>query len=326
MGESMWGNLLQSLRYENLTKEASTLESLLEARQVYWSKQDDPFGSEQPWDCTGQEGVYYWSQYFNDSATALKTIESIHGFDPISAHWAWNGNARRYWDFTTAGNPNTSRIERQVHHYGSSLNSIPLLDYYRRSSEPESLDSLYDLRLGYAGHMASLSNINEDGFGSMAFHSYADTLAWDTYTGDYGPNWVGHYQGSASYLVQHPDFGWIAFGGNVDVSSTNITVTPVDSLRRRLYIAPIGLYIVFEAGRVQRYMWSKAQNTLQVVIGPDGDVAQGVVFSFEQTSEVLTSGTVVLSTSGLGKTGNGDYLVDIPEGGTAPLQWSVNVS
>ena len=31
-------------------------------RAAYWDGIEVPFGSEQPWDCTGQEGVYYWSQ------------------------------------------------------------------------------------------------------------------------------------------------------------------------------------------------------------------------------------------------------------------------
>lgn len=329
MGESMWGHLLQSLYYENMTAEASSLIPLLRERLTTWSEEADPFGSEQPWDCTGQEGIYYWSQYFNDTATALRTIESIHGYDPVAAHWGWNGNARRYWDFTTAGNPNTSRIERQIHHYGSSLNSIALLDYFRRSAEPQSLDSLYDLRLGYAGHMASLSNIGQTGFGSMAFHSYPYTLAWDTYTGDYGPNFVGHYQTSASYLAQHPEFGWITFGGNIDSSSsstTNITVTPLDSLRRRVYIAPIGLFVMFEAGQIQSYTWSVDQNTLDVVVASSSNATQNVVMYFEQTSAVLASGAVVLDTPGLQDTVTGGYYVEIPAGGTTSLRWSVNSS
>lgn len=325
MGESMWGHLLQSLYYENMTTEASSLLPFLQARQVYWSQQANPFSSEQPWDCTGQEGIYYWSRYFNDSATAQFTIESIHGYDPVAAHWGWNGNARRYWDFTTAGNPNTSRIERQIHHYGSSLNSIPLLDHYRRSADPQSLHSLYDLRLGYAGHMASLSNIGQSGFGSMSFHSYPYTLAWDTYTGDYGPSFVGHYQSSASYLVQHPEFGWVAFGGNLDISSTDIiSVTPRDSLRRRIYIAPNGLFVTFEAGQIQSYTWSVDQETLKVVVAAavNTPASQRVVMSFEQTSTLLATGAVVLDTSGLQETGNGGYLVEIPAGGTVSLQWS----
>ena len=55
------------------------------------------FGSEQAWDSTGQEGVYVWSKYFNDSTTASNTIDSILGYQPSVPRWGYNGNARRYW-------------------------------------------------------------------------------------------------------------------------------------------------------------------------------------------------------------------------------------
>lgn len=55
------------------------------------------FGSEMAWDSTGQEGVYAWSTYFNNSATALNVINSIIAYEPTVPHWGYNGNARRYW-------------------------------------------------------------------------------------------------------------------------------------------------------------------------------------------------------------------------------------
>lgn len=55
------------------------------------------FGSEMAWDSTGQEGVYAWSKYFNDSTTAINTLNSILAYQPTVPHWGYNGNARRYW-------------------------------------------------------------------------------------------------------------------------------------------------------------------------------------------------------------------------------------
>lgn len=49
------------------------------------------------WDSTGQEGVYVWSKYFNDTTTAQNVINSIIAYQPAVAHWGYNGNARRYW-------------------------------------------------------------------------------------------------------------------------------------------------------------------------------------------------------------------------------------
>ena len=97
MGETVWVLLLQDLYAEGYTTEASHMESLMKARQDLWAGLPDPFGSEMAWDSTGEEGVYLWSQYFNDMPTAMKSINAIRGYMPTVAHWGWNGNARRYW-------------------------------------------------------------------------------------------------------------------------------------------------------------------------------------------------------------------------------------
>lgn len=82
-------------------------------------------------------------RYFNDTASADKTIGSIIAYMPTVAHWGWNGNARRYWDFIYGGK--LQRLERQIHHYGSGLNALPLLAAYR--SDPDAAD-LHLLRVG----------------------------------------------------------------------------------------------------------------------------------------------------------------------------------
>lgn len=99
MGETVFGSLLTDLQREGFADEASALENKMAARAELWSTMEDPFGSEMAWDSTGQEGVYYWSKYFGYNATAEKTLGTVLGFQPTVAHWGWNGNARRYWDF-----------------------------------------------------------------------------------------------------------------------------------------------------------------------------------------------------------------------------------
>lgn len=88
--------------------------------------------------------------------------------------------------------------------------------------------------------MGSLTNIDREGFGSAAFHSFPDMLAFDPITGDYAQNFFGHAMNTATYLVNHPEFGWFAFGGNVDVGEARVVVTPLDSFRTRVYSRPWG--------------------------------------------------------------------------------------
>ncbi|KAB8621910.1 hypothetical protein FH972_026019 [Carpinus fangiana] len=272
MVETVWGLILDDLIREGWTSQASELEDLLRKRQSTWSTRPNPFGSEQPWDSTGQEGVYYWSRrHFNDTVTADKTVASIRGFDPTVAHWAYNGNARRYWDFETAGKQ--SRIERQVHHYGSPLNALPLLENFRNiySSDPQAqLDSqnFHDLRIGIGGIMAGISNIDEQGFGSMAFHSWPDALKWDAYSGDYGLAFAGHTMGTATYLIQHPTFGWLSFGGNVVKSDEPVVIEPKDSLRQRIYVGSAGLYVELESGAIKDFSFYPSSGKTEVKVVP----------------------------------------------------------
>jgi len=48
--------------------------------------------------------------------------------------------------------------------------------------------------------------------------------------------------------VNDPQFGWLAFGGNLSKESDVVKVTPLDSARSRIYVAPYGLWLTLDAG------------------------------------------------------------------------------
>jgi hypothetical protein len=233
--------ILLDLKREGWTTEAADLEAKMKSRAEIWKSKAYPFGSEMAWDSTGQEEVYAWTKYFGDPGKAEVTLNAILGYMPTVPHWGYNGNARRYWDFLYAGK--ISRIERQIHHYGSSLNAIPVLSAFR--DRPE---DFYLLRVGYGGTMGTLTNIDPEGFASAAFHSFPDTLKPDPISGDFAPNFFGHALNTAAYLTEHPEFGWTAFGGNVEVRGPVVRLTPLDSFRSRVFLAPLGLWLTLEAG------------------------------------------------------------------------------
>jgi hypothetical protein len=60
----------------------------------------------------------------------------------------------------------------------------------------------------------------------------------DPLSGDNGPNFFGHAWNTATYIVRHPEFGWLAFGGNISADAGKISVVPLDSFQTRLYVAP----------------------------------------------------------------------------------------
>ena len=282
--------LLQDLKREGFREKAAEIESLMKERADAWTKEEYPFGSEMAWDSTGQEEVYAWCKYFGKDDKALVSLNSIIGYMPTLPHWGYNGNARRYWDFLYGGK--LRRIERQLHHYGSGLNAIPVLSFYR-----EHPDDFYLLRVGYGGMMGALSNIDQAGFASVAFHSFADTLKWDGYSGDYGPNFFGHAMNSATYIINHPEFSWQSFGGNVQIKGDLVRVIPLDSLSQRIYIAPFGLWLTLDAGKFAEIEINQKTNSVRVGLSPKNLNTKQARLRLEQPAKIDGIGVFRLTKS-----------------------------
>jgi hypothetical protein len=243
MEGTVFVRLLNDLKAEGWTDKADKLEAVMRARADVWKTEAYPFGSEMPWDSTGQEEVYDWTRYFHDDQKATVTLNAILAYDPTIPSWGYNGSARRYWDFIYGGKASYSRIERQLHHYGSGINAM--LAEYRLHP-----DDLYLLRVGYGGVMGPLTNIDEKGFASAAFHSFPDRMKFDPYTGDYGPNFFGHAMNTGTFVTHDDDMGWLCFGGNVEELHGIVHTTVLDSSRDRLFLAPLGLWITLDAGKI----------------------------------------------------------------------------
>lgn len=276
--------LLKDLKREGWTEKANEIEKLMKERADRWKNEAFPFGSEMAWDSTGQEEVYGWCDYFGYDDKSEVSLNSIIGYMPTVPHWGYNGNARRYWDFIYGGK--LRRYERQLHHYGSGLNAIPVLAYYR-----EHPDDYYLLRVGYGGTMGALTNIDQEGFGSVAFHSFPSTLKWDGYSGDYGPNFFGHAFNTATYIVNHPEFGWLAFGGNVKISGQLVKVQPLDSFRQRVYIAPLGLWLTLDAGTFETIELNTRTNTVRVGLSPRTPDTPQALLHIEKPATSTGAGT-----------------------------------
>lgn len=242
--------ILDDLKNEGMTEQAAQLEAAMRKRAGRWRAEKYPFASEMPWDSTGQEEVYAWTKYFHYDDKAEVTIAAILGYDPTIPSWGYNGSARRYWDFIFGGK--VRRLERQLHHYGSGINAVPLLGEYR-----EHPGDLYLLRVGYGGTMGELSNIDQDGFASAAFHAFPDMLAFDPYSGDYGSGFWGFAANTGTYVADDSALGWLCFGGNLQQRGHTLRIQPLDAFRSRLYVAPAGLWITLDAGRLREAVFDE---------------------------------------------------------------------
>jgi hypothetical protein len=270
--------ILLDLEREGWSAQAAALESQMRAREDVWRQENYPFGSEMPWDSTGQEEVYAWTSYFGDVPKAQVTLDAILGYMPTVPHWGYNGSARRYWDFIYAGKDR--RLERQLHHYGSGINAIPVLAAYRERPE-----DFYLLRVGYGGTMGALTDIDQQGFASCAFHAFPDMLEFDPYTADNGPNFFGHAMNTATYIVHHAEFGWLAFGGNIRVEGSTIKVTPLDSFRMRVYVAPLGLWLTLDAGKFEAVELNPEGGKVRVALAPTTESTRTARLRIEQPAK-----------------------------------------
>ena len=271
--------ILRDLQREGWKDQAAALEQEMKKRTEVWDRLSYPFGSEMPWDSTGQEEVYDWTKYFGDKQKAEVTLNAILGYMPAIPHWGYNGSARRYWDFVYAAK--VRRIERQLQHYGSGLNAIPVLSEYR-----DHPGDLYLLRIGFAGQMGAIANIDQEGFGSAAFHSFPDMLKPDPLSGDYAQNFLGHALNTATYLVNDREFGWQAFGGNVQVAGDRVLLTPRDSFRQRVYLATAGLWLTLDSGRFDQVQLNPKTGAVRLVFAASDSFTRSARLRIEQPAAV----------------------------------------
>lgn len=301
--------ILLDLKREGVDQQAADLEAAMHSRADRWRAEAYPFGSEMPWDSTGQEEVYAWTKYFGYTDKAEGTLNAILGYMPTIPHWGYNGSARRYWDFIYAAK--YGRIERQLHHYGSGINAIPVLSEYR-----DHPDDFYLLRIGYGGTMGPLTNIDADGFASAAFHAFPDRLAFDPLSGDYGPNFFGHALNTATYLVHHSEFGWVAFGGNVSKTANRIHLTPLDSSRTRIYVAPAGLWLTLDAGTFSSLDFDPQSGVIRVELSPEDGFTAAARLRIEQPGKSASAKTYRYRLGGNFKLERGDYSIPLANKGT----------
>jgi len=294
MEGSVFYFILKDLKTEGLNDMADTLEAEMKTRAVRWDGLKFPFGSEMPWDSTGQEEVYIWCLFFGYDDKAAVTLKAILGYMPTIPSWAYNGNARRYWDFLYGGK--TQRIERMIHHYGSELNAIPVLTEYRNHP-----DDLYLLCVGYGGVLGGISNMTEDGFAPCAFHSFPATLKNDGINGDYGSGFYGYAVNTATYIMNDKKFGWLAFGGNLSVKNDWVNVDITTASKQNIFIAPGGLWINFTAGQVQSVAYNTSTKTIRLTLATKDAYTPTAYFKVEQTAK--SSGKYIVSNNNIGERG-----------------------
>ncbi|KAI8241253.1 hypothetical protein K4K55_012666 [Colletotrichum sp. SAR 10_96] len=171
----------------------------------------------------------------------------------------WNSIDAPFGNASLAGK--LRRLERQIHHYGSALNSQVLLSAFR--DDPS--DS-YLLRTGHGGSFAPLSNINEAGCPSAGFHSFPETLKWDGLTGDYGPGFLGMVLNTGTYVAENEQVGLVAYGGEISTDGNKVTVLPRDPVRKRIFIGPLAVMVTVDVGVIEQFSYIVEAKTISMTL------------------------------------------------------------
>lgn len=276
---SVFPELLRDLKREGWNDKAVQLEAYMKERETHWASLRFPFGSEMPWDSTGQEEVYSWSKYFGNDPKAQVTLDAVSAYLPTVPNWAYNGPGRRYFDELV----NLTRwpdVVRVTNHYGSPLNALPVLDAFRR--EPS---DMYALRTGYAGMQQPLANIDDEGFASGNFDADPKILAFDPFSSDYGVGFWGYAHDEGTYVVQHPTFGWLALGGDVrPMGNGEFEVTPRDAFRQRVFLAPLRLWITLDAGTIQSVRFNPTTRAVSLTLSPSTPTTSVALLRLNQSA------------------------------------------
>ncbi|HSV87488.1 MAG TPA: DUF5695 domain-containing protein [Bacteroidales bacterium] len=287
MGATVYLYILHDLKREGKLELAQSLENAMRKRMDFWNTLPYPFGSEMPWDSTGQEEVYAWSKFFGYYDKADITLNAILAYMPTVPHWGYNGSARRYWDFIFAGKAGElSRIERQLHHYGSGLNAIPVLSEFRKNP-----DDLYLLRVGHAGVLGAISNITRDGFAPAAFHSFPSTLRINGISGDFGSGFLAYSIINGTYVYQCDEFGWLSFSGEIESNGSWKRLTPKSGANSRVFIAPLGLWLTLDAGRFQKIEFNPRNGRVRIFLEEKNEHLSEAVLRIEQPATVTGIGS-----------------------------------
>jgi len=259
---SVFPEILKDLRSTDMVSEAGRFEKVMNTRISIWTHRQYPFGSEMPWDSTGQEEIYTWCRFVHADSQADVTVNAILAYAPSVANWAYNGAARRYFDAPVNGT-RWPEIGRMTNHYGSTLNSIPVMSEFREHPE-----DLYLIRVGYAGMDQIMANIDAEGHGSYGFDATPAILKFDPYTADFGIAFYGYARNAGAYVVHDSEFGWLGFGCRVEENRSSVRIVPTDGFRKRVYIGPSGVWLTLDSGTFENVTAATDGSEILVTLGP----------------------------------------------------------
>lgn len=163
-----------------------------------------------------------------------------------------------------------------------------------------------------------MTNINQDGFPSAAFHSFPDTLKWDGITGDYGGGLIGTVLNSGTYVADDEELGMVAYGGILSKDGSVYTVKPRDAVRKRVFIGPLKVLVTVDVGVITEFTFDTVDKTVKATLSQMKDAPTAT----QAVTRVESTGSEKWSVRAEGvKEGRGGWIV--PISGTDSVAFSL---
>ena len=264
MDGDIYLSVIKDLHREGMLHQYARLLAFEKQRLAHWLAVSYPYGSEMPWDSTGEPDVYLTARFFHAGALARQALRCTLAFDPSVPNWGYDGAGYRYFDELVNGTQ-WPHIARLLQHYGGGINANSLLAAYR--SHPSDTAAL---RTGYAGTLGALTDIAPNGFGSQCFDGDPAIMQFDPYVGDYGLEFYGFVRSDAAYITHNHAFGWLGYGCSIQRNHGRLLITMHDGLHHRLYIAPLHLFVKCFAGHISAARFNPAIKRLTLFLAPAG--------------------------------------------------------
>lgn len=245
MGEITTPDIIESLRFENLTDEANEVERIMGIKYDNFKNTKYPYGSEYSYDNTGEEAVYTLAK-MNSNKTMMYKIDlktrACRGLQPVWYHYANPVTicGENWWNFQ----------------YTAALAGYCMDDYLRnQDTELTQEERAIAERVNYGGKLANFTCINsgqidsdEENIGTVSW-TYQSELGhsggqgtgggklhngWRQMAGEADLGLFGALEIISSDVATDPVFGLFGYGCEVSETKKYYSVVPHDGLFMRL--------------------------------------------------------------------------------------------
>ena len=110
-------------------------------------------------------------------------------------------------------------------------------------------------------------------------------------------------------MIDHDEFGWQAFGGNVDIEDNIVFIKPLDSFRKRIYIAPLGLWLTLDSGLFEEIKIDTANRSVEIGFEASTPETPSARLRIEQTAKIAGVGNYI--PEGISNTERGAFVLPL---------------